>query len=436
MSMLLKIVSLFSAGVFLFITSSAQASLDIETWQTSNGAKVLFVESPQLPMLDIEITFDAGSARDGEIFGLANMTTSLMGTATQKRSEDEVAQGFDELGAQMGGSVSRDSSSLSLRTLTRPEIMQQALTLFGEVLTQPKFDKTIFEREMERLKIGLKQRSVQPQAISSDLLWKALYGEHPYAHSSTGTLETIQQLSTEKLNAFYKKHYVANNASIAIVGDVTTSQAKEIAENLTKNLAKGSKPAPLEKPKPVQKADIQKQFDSSQTYYSLAQIGVKRGEPDYIPLFVGNHLFGGSGFGSMLMEEVREKRGLVYSVYSYFAPLKTNGPFIIGLSTKNASALKADKVVKQTLADFLDGFDDEKLQAIKENLVGGFPLRIDSNAKILGYISMIGFYDLPLDYLEWFPAEVEKVTKQQILDAWKTHLNLDQMVRVMVGKPQ
>jgi len=168
----------------------------------------------------------------------------------------------------------------------------------------------------------------------------------------------------------------------------------------------------------------------------LAQLGIERGNPDYVALFVGNHILGGSGFGSLLMEEVREKRGLVYSVYSYFAPQKVTGPFVIGLSTKNASALEADKVVRDTLNGFLKGFSDEKLQAIKDNLIGGFPLRSDSNAKILGYISMIGFYGLPLDYLDWFPKQIENVTKQDILAAWHKHIKPAEMLNIMVGKPQ
>lgn len=427
----------FVAFGFAFLLSGAvYAAIDIQTWKTDKGTKVLFVESHELPMLDIEVTFDAGSARDGENFGLANMTSALIGTATQQRTEDEVAKGFDELGAQVGGAVNRDSASVSLRTLTRPEIMDKSILRFTEVLTQPKFDEAIFNREMKRLKIGLKQRSVEPQAISSDLLWTTLYQNHAYGHNPSGNLESIKSINLERINQFYNDYYVANNAVIAIVGNVNRKQAEQIAEQLTAGLKKGDKPVPLSQPESVKQKEIIQEFDSTQTYYYLTQLGVKRGEPDYIPLFVGNHLFGGSGFGSKLMEEVREKRGLVYSVYSYFAPLKTNGPFVIGLSTKNSSAKEADAVVRQTFTNFLNGFADEKLQAIKENLVGGFPLRIDSNGKILGYISMIGFYNLPLNYLDWFPKEVEKVTKEQILAAWKKHVDSEQMITVMVGKPQ
>lgn len=421
----------------LLLSVSAFAGVNIQSWQTENGAKVMYVQAKQLPMLDIEMTFDAGSARDGDVWGLASMTSTLLGTSTSKLNEEQVSETFNNIGAQMGSSVSRDNASISLRTLTRPEIMKTALNNFANLLSDSQFKKAIFKREMRRLKIGLKQNSVKPQIMANEALWKALYGKHPYAHPVSGMLESVDNITLDKIKAFYKKYYVASNAVIAIVGNVDKAQAKVIANQLTKNLPRGTKPPGLVSPqKTPKKQTIKVDFDSTQTYYSLAQLGIERGNPDYVPLFVGNHLLGGAGFGSLLMEEVREKRGLVYSVYSYFAPQKVTGPFIIGLSTKNATANEADKVVRETLNAFLKDFSDKKLQAIKDNLIGGFPLRADNNGKILGYISMIGFYDLPLDYLDEFPKLIEKVTKQDVLKAWRKHVKPANMINIMVGKPQ
>jgi len=437
MNFTIKATQAWLLSLCFVISAPAIAALDIQTWQTTNGAKVLFVEAEQLPMLDIEVTFDAGSVRDGDVWGLASFTSSLVGTATSTKNEEQISQTFNEMGAQIGSSASRDSASVSLRTLTRPEILGSALTNFSDLLSDTQFSQSIFDREMERLKIGIKQKSVKPQSISNDKLWSVLYGDHPYAHPSSGSLESVEKIDLKKVKDFYQQYYVAKNAVIAIVGNVDINQAKKISETLTKNLVSGDKPPGLVKPKKVYNNEtITIEFDSTQTYYSFAQQGIERGHEDYAPLFVGNHLLGGGGFGSLLMEEVREKRGLVYSVYSYFSPLKVNGPFLIGLSTKNASAKEADKVVKQTLKDFMTGFSDEKLQAIKDNLIGGFPLRMDSNGKILGYLSLIGFYDLPLNYLEWFPKQIEKVTKNDVLTAWKKHVKPGEMVTLMVGKPE
>lgn len=432
-----KFIGHLSFVAVFVVSSSAFAALNIESWQTKDGAKVMYVESQQLPILDIQMTFNAGSARDGQALGLASFTSDLLGTQTQNLSEDQLAEAFNSLGAQFSVASNRDSATVSLRTLTRPEIQGKAIETVVEVLAQPKFDAKIFERERQRLLTALKQKLVKPQSIASDLLWEKLYGEHPYAHPTVGKPETLKTLKVGQLEQFYNNHYTAKNSVIAIVGNVSKQQAQQIAEQLSQALPKSNKVLqPIPKPESLVKSVVAKQaFKSTQTYYHLAQLGIERGNKDYIPLFVGNQLFGGGGFGSYLMEEVREKRGLVYSVYSYFAPMKQNGPFIIGLSTQNARAIEAQKVVEETLQSFLKDFDNERFAAIKENIIGGWPLRFDSNGKIIGYISMIGFYGLPMDYLEWFPREVEKVTKQQVLEAWRKHIQPEKMLTVMVGEP-
>lgn len=415
---------------------AAFAQVNIESWYSQKGAKVMYVHAPQLPMVDIRIAFDAGSARDGEHWGLASFTASLLGTATPQMDENQINEAFNAVGAQLSADVGRDQVSISVRTLTRPEILETTLNVMEQSLSQAIFKQEIFDREMARLKLAIKQNSVRPQKLSSNKLWEALYGDHPYAHPVSGTIETAQKLTLRKVKEFYQKHYTAKNAVIAIVGNVDSQQAKTIADQLMAHLPTGQKLPALPQPKALT-AEQQETilFDSTQTYYSLSQIGVERGHPDYPALFLGNHMLGGSGFGSFLMEEVREKRGLVYSVYSYYAPMRVSGPFTIGLSTKNTSALKADKVVQETLKQFMNDFSDEKLRAIKDNLIGGFPLRIDSNRKILGYIAMIGFYDLPLNYLEWLPQQLEKTSKQDVLKAWQKHIHPNKMLTVMVGRP-
>lgn len=428
---------LLTAFFILVFSQSVAAKLDIQSWHTSSGAKVMYVHAPQLPMLDIEVSFDAGSARDGKDWGVASFTSTLLGTRTSKLTEDEVSAAFNSIGAQIGSSSGRDKAAISLRTLTRPQIMQRALSTFETLISDSQFDQAIFDRELQRLLLAIKQKTTKPQTIASTTLWQQLYGEHPYAHDPSGTEETAKRLTIKKLQQFYQRYYVASNAYIAIVGNVDKQQAQQIAEQLMANLPKGQKPADLPQPKTINNGKKSKtEFDSTQTYYYLTQQGVQRGHEDYVPLFVGNHLLGGNGFGSRLMQEVREERGLVYSVYSYFAPMKVTGPFVIGLSTKNASAYEADDVVQQTLKDFLNGFSDKELQAIKDNLVGGFPLRIDSNSKILGYLSLIGFYNLPLDYLDTFPQAVAKVSKQEVLQAWNKLIQPEKMQTIMVGKPQ
>ncbi|MDG6777088.1 pitrilysin family protein [Thiomicrorhabdus sp. zzn3] len=428
---------LFSAGLLSVWSLQACASVEIQSWQTSQGSKVMFVAAPELPMLDIEVVFDAGSARDGDQWGLASMTASLLGTKTPELNEEQISQQINALGAKMGGGVDRDMASYSMRTLTRESILKPALKLFSATLTEAQFDSQIFERERQRLLVGLRQQQKDPGALARNTFWEALYGDHPYAHPISGTPQSVAALKLDDLRAFYQRYFVSANATISIVGNVERKQAEVIAEQLLKGLPKGEKPPALPQPKALQKAEKRViEFDSSQTYYRHGQIAVERGHPDYYALFLGNHLLGGSGFGSLLMEEVREKRGLVYSVGSGMAPLKVPGPWLAYLSTKNDSANEAAQVVNETLEAFMKRIDDTHFQAIKDNLIGGFPLRIDSNGKIIGYLSMIGFYGLPLDYLKQFPKIIASLSKEQVLQAWKKHIHPDKMVTVMVGQPK
>lgn len=433
------------AFVFGLSSWSLQASVDIQTWTTSKGTKVLFVEAPELPMIDIEVKFDAGSARDNRQPGLASFTANMIGTQTAQLTEQAIADGFNDLGAQFGGDVNRDAASFSLRSLTRADLLNPALDLFEQVINQAAFSETIFQRDRQRLIQGLQQAEEQPASVAQRAFWQGLYGEHPYAHPVSGTVESVESLNIKDLEAFKQRYYVAQNAQIAMVGAITRQQAEKLAEQLTAAMPKGEKPAALAQPKPLTQVKTEAKnepktevidFQAAQTQYFTGQLAVERGHPDYYALFLGNHLLGGSGFASLLVEEVREKRGLVYSVYSYFAPMRVPGPWIVGLSTANSQALQADEVVKQTLQGFMKDFDEQKLADIKSNLIGGWPLRMDSNSKILGYISMIGFYDLPLDYLDAFPRHIEQLSKAEVLAAWQRHINPDQLFTLMVGQPE
>ncbi|VAW46147.1 FIG015287: Zinc protease [hydrothermal vent metagenome] len=432
----LPFLMLISLSLFLF-SQSALATVKIEQWQTKGGAKVLYVHAPELAMLDIQVAFDAGSARDGEQWGLASMTTTLLGLKTSQYEETELSQKINDLGAQIGGGAGRDSIYFSLRTLTRDAILTPALSLFNATLTDSVFDQAIFDREQQRRLVGLKRQSLNPSTVASQVFWSELYGDHPYAHPVYGTVEKIEALKLTDLEAFYKQYMVTENAYIAIVGNVDKQQAKAISEQILKGLPKGEKPEPIAAPVALSKAkETIIDFDASQTHFKQGQIGVERGHPDYYALFLGNHLLGGSGFGSLLMEEVREKRGLVYGVGSGFSPMKQPGPWLVSLSTKNDSAFEAKKVVNDTLKAFMKDFEQSHFEAIKDNLIGGFPLRIDSNGKTISYIGMIGFYGLPLNYLEEFPKKIKALTKQQVLDAWNRHIDPNKMLTIMVGKPE
>ncbi|RLA00470.1 MAG: insulinase family protein, partial [Gammaproteobacteria bacterium] len=250
-----------------------------------------------------------------------------------------------------------------------------------------------------------------------------------------GDEQSVNQLSLASLKAFYKDYYVASNAIVVLVGAIESQQAKDIAQQLLSDLPTGEKPEPL--PKVAQLANAKTvtiEHPSSQTHVLMGQPGISRRDSDYFALYVGNHILGGSGLVSQLSNEIREKRGLSYSVYSYFRPMHEKGPYQFGLQTRNDQAQEALKVMQETLQKFItNGPTEEELLAAKQNITGGFALRVDSNSKIADYLAMIGFYDLPLDYLETFKAKVNAVTVAQIKEAYSRRVQADKMITVLVG---
>ena len=421
------------------ISTVASATPAIQHWRTNNGAKVLFVEDHDLPMLDIEVTLQAGSSFDTlDKSGVAGLTHKLLDAGAGGLSEDQISRGMADIGAQFGGGFNQDSASVSLRTLSKPELRDKALDIMARVLQHPEFPEKILTREKARLISALKEAETMPESIAEKAFQKAVFGTHPYALPVNGEVDTVGKLTVQDMRDFYRAHYQADHAVVAIIGDATRTEAEAIALQLTAQLPVS--PAPAALPRVMTKiaaSELRIPHPASQSHILIGAPGVARGDPDYFPLFVGNYVLGGGGFESRLMNEVREKRGLAYSVYSYFMPLKQPGAFQIGLQTRKDQADEALKLVRGTLANFIaNGPTRQELQAAKQNIIGGFPLRIDSNRKILGYLSVIGFYDLPLSYLDDFTHNVEKVTVAQVRAAFARHIDPMEMATVIVGAPE
>jgi len=429
------ITKIFALIISLLIAVSIQASPKIEHWQTSNGARVFFVAAPELAMVDIEVVFDAGSARDGDLSGTALLTNAMLNEGAAGLNTNQIAAEFENVGAQFSNSSERDMAVLSMRSLTADFALKPALATFRNVLTQPDFPVTSFERLQKQMFIGLQAEKQSPAAIASRAFYTNLYGKHPYAAMPSGDESSVEKLNIAALKAFYQQYYVAKNATVVLVGALNTQQAKDIAEQLLAGLPAGKVAAPLTPVAALSNAKtITIEHPSSQTHIVMGQPGTSRHDPDYFALYVGNHILGGSGLVSQLSNEIREKRGLSYSVYSYFRPMRELGPYQFGLQTRNDQAKEALDVMQKTLNDFIDkGPTEAELTAAKQNITGGFALRVDSNSKIADYTAMIGFYGLPLDYLDTFNASVNSISIQQIKDAYSRRVHPDKMVTILVG---
>jgi len=433
--MSVKQPKLFLGVVLIFWMLCAQAGPKIETWTAPNGVRVYYLPTEGLPMVDVRVVFDAGSARDGAQYGLATLTSGLLDTGAGQWNADAIASRLEGVGARLGTSASRDLAYVSLRSLTDPKLLEPALETLREILQHPSFNAPDFEREKKNLLLGLKQREESPADIAGLTFFRQLYGEHPYAHPKEGDIQTVEKLTREDVQKFYKQYYVAKNALVVIVGEVDKPKAESIVAELLSALPQGeAAPALPAVPALAAGATTKKFFPSAQTHVYSGVPGIKVGDPDYFPLYVGNHILGGSGLVSKISEEVREKRGLSYSASSYFYPFRVQGPFLMALQTKNNTADEAVSVMQKTLRDFIQtGPAAKELEASKQNITGGFPMRLDSNSKLTDQVANIAFYGLPLDYLDTFIGKVQAVTAQDIQKAFKARIDPDKLQTVMVG---
>lgn len=429
---------LFAAVVLMFAAAGVTATPVIQQWQSASGARVLFVENHDIPMLDVAVNLPAGSAFDApEKSGVAALTHHLLDLGAGDLSEDEIARGIADIGAQLGGGFDQDRASISLRTLSSGAERERALAVMAAVVQQPLFSESVLRREKARMIAALKEAETKPETLADKAFQKAVFGQHSYALPVSGEVNTLENIQVQDLRDFYAAHYRSGAAVVAIMGDVSRIQAEQIAQQLTGNLSPG-KPAAQLSPVPARIAasELRIAHPASQSHILVGAPGIARSDPDYFALYVGNYVLGGGGFVSRLMNEVREKRGMAYSVYSYFMPLQQAGAFQIGLQTKKDQADEALGVVRSTLATFVaQGPSEKELRAARQNIVGGFPLRIDSNRKILDYLSVIGFYDLPLNYLEDFPRRIEQVSVAQVRAAFSRHVDPAAMATVIVGAP-
>ncbi len=425
-----------AALVALLVTApAATAAPEIEQWRTDNGARVLYVHAPEIPLVDARVTFAAGSARDGDAPGLAQLTSEMLMSGTDELGPDAVARTLERHGANVSTGTERDMGWIELRSLSEPEQLRPVADTVGSLLAEPAFPAGEIERLKQQQRTALREQEQSPGQIARQRFWSAAYGDHPYGHDPLGTRASISAIERADLQAFHQQHYVAANATVAIVGAIERARARGLAERLVGGLPRG-KPASELPPAPPLESDqtVRVAFPSTQAHVLVGQPAVARGYRDWPALYTANHVLGGGGFVSRLFGEVRESKGLVYSIYSYASPMASAGPFLVSFQTRGDRAQRALSIVRDELAGFLDeGPTQDELDDAKRKIGGSFPLKIDSNQELVGYLAMIGFYDLPLDYLERFPATIDDVTREQAHRAFREGVGDGPRVTVIVG---
>ncbi|MCB1973807.1 MAG: insulinase family protein [Burkholderiaceae bacterium] len=433
---------LVSAGV-VFYAQSAWALLPIQHWREPSGAQVWLVESPAIPMVDVEIDFDAGSRRDpAEQAGLASAVATMAskgvraGRGAAALDENALGEAWADLGAQFEVTAGRDALSYSLRSLTEPDLLDKAVLLAARQMAEPAWPQDVWERERARWTAALREADTRPGTVAGQAFAAAVYGNHPYGQRPTEA--TLARIQLADMQQFHARHVDACRARVHIVGAVQRAQARLLVAALLARLPASDPCAALPAIPEVAPlgaaAEKDIPFASAQAQVLIGQPGFKRSDPDFLALLVGNHILGGGGFVSRLTEEVREKRGLSYSVYSGFSPGLHAGAFTVALQTRPDQAAQALQVARDVLARFVaEGPTDEELRAAKDNLVGGFALRIDSNRKLLSNVVNIATNGLPLDYLEGWTQRVEALTVADIRAAMARKLQPARMVTVVLG---
>jgi len=429
---LMKRLLMMSAAMVATLVGAQAIAAPVQSWTTEQGTRVYFIETHTLPIVDVQISFLAGSAFDpSNQVGLASMTASLLDQGAGSRNEKEMAETLADIGAQLNTGAGMDSATVSLRTLSDPDRRTAAVGLMVDALSRPHFDGAVFKRDQARSIAALKEALTKPQVLSQRAYMAAIYPDHPYGRVVTP--ESLASLSRTDLESFWRQHYSASRASIALVGDLTRAEAEALAIQLTASLPADRADVPRGLPKPATTSAkvVSVEHPASQAHLVVGMPSVARDDSEQIALQVGNYTLGGGGFVSLLTKAVREDRGYAYSVYSYFDPKLVDGPFTIGLETKRAQADDALKVVNSVLGDFLRrGPTAVQLKAAQDNIAGGFPLRIDSNSKLAANLGVMAFYGLPTDWLEKYPERVRALTPEAIRTAFQKHVKPEQLVTV------
>lgn len=417
-------------------TSWVQAQ-QLLRWQTEQGAKVVFIESRNQPILDVRVDFNAGSWRDSpQKAGLSALTLSLLQAGTTQYSEQALAEKLADQGARLSSSIETERAGLQLRTLSSEPQRTAALALLTDLLANPSFPVAAVEREKKRTIEGLKQAETDAASVADRLLTSAIYPNHPYGYEALTSITTVSRIQRADILAFWQQYYQAASATVTLVGDISQQDARDIAQSLTQKLPRPSSPqATLNKvPAVASQSLIKRPHPSSQVHIMLGMPLLQRHDPDYYPLLVGNYILGGGGFDSRLMKVLRDQHGLTYGVSSYMSPLREAGPFVIQLATEKKNADKAANLIDSVVQQFItQGPTAEELTQAKNHLIGGFPLRLDNNRKLLDYAAVIGFYGLPDDFLSAYTQRIAAVSREQIQQAFARRVASQQWQRVMVG---
>ncbi|MGE0823174.1 MAG: M16 family metallopeptidase [Candidatus Binatia bacterium] len=430
-----KVYYLIVVVLFTLATSSLSyaAPLGSRT-ELDNGAVLLVAERPSIPMVQLYMLIKSGAAADPKgKEGVANLMAALLTRGTQKYSAQELAKELDALGTSLGVDADTETTTISLTSLTKN--LDTSLTLLAEVLLFPTFPADELDKKRQEIIGGLKSREEDPGWVAQRAFMENLYPNHPYGRLTEGTPESLNNLTRDDVVAFHRVHFHPNNAIIAVAGDVSEKQIETLLQKHFGGWRRGEIPPvswPEETPFPATRITLDKKV--TQANVILGHAGIARSNPDYYAVTVMNYTLGGGGFGSRLMDKIREELGLVYGIYSSFSAERHAGPFRVMLQTKNSSAKQAIDESLAVVRGFIEeGPTDKEVAEAKAYLINSFPLRLVSNRDVARLLPALEFYNLGLDYPDRYPTLIGEITKEKVHAVAKTYLHPDKFLEVIVA---
>jgi zinc protease len=430
----------FSAAVLFFLFGFAlmegtlPAMPPVQRMTLANQMVLLTSEEHSLPFVTLQLLIDAGSRRDsaGEE-GAAYLTAKGLLLGTARRGEMAINEELDFMGASLRSSPGRDYATLNLRVLKKD--LEKGLDLFMEVLTQPTFPREEVKREIRSTLAAIQAAEDQPDDVAEKAFQENLFLSGPYRHPVEGTQRSLPSMTRETLERFYKQYYHPNHSILAVAGDITPEEVKTRLVPRLEKWPKGKiSDAPVQNVFAKGPKTVKVDRMLTQANIILGQAGVSRENPDYYALTIMNYILGGGGFSSRLMEEVRNKRGLAYSVYSYFEAGKFPGAFQIGLQTKNVSAREAIFLVREEMKRIQkEPVSEKEIEGARKYLIGSFPMRMDTQGKLVHFLLQVEYYGLGLDYPEKYSRLIQSVTREEVLRVARKYLQPENCILVVVA---
>lgn len=434
---MLGLLATMVTGGFMMNSAHAAATMAerIEELKTPAGITVWLVQSHQIPMISAEVSFRGGSAFDPEkLPGLASYTASMLDEGAGDLPATAFQEALEDIGARLNVNIDKTDIGLTLDTLT--EHKDEAFRLLGLATRAPRFDAEDVERVRDAILSNLSRVDENPRALAARAAGPAVFGDHAYAHPNDGFDWSMGVVTADDMRAFHRRVFTRSNMVVSVVGDVSPEDAVRLVDTAFAELPAGDGALSVgPAPSTTVPVLVRIEKDVPQATILMGHLGLPRNHPDYFKLVVANEILGGGVLTSRLFKNVREKHGLAYDVRSSNLPYPGAGAFMLSIQTDNATAQKAMDLMRAEVKKMQDArVDSKELDDTKAYLIGSFPLRLDSNAKILGYLTLMQMEGLGRDYIEKWLDNVKNVTAADVQEAAKTYIHPEAMSLVVAGQ--